>query len=258
MKSNNIVVLLISLLGLLVFSACKKEDHEHDHDFKGNVTLKMDHRWSDNMPFSIGGNRSYTLGNGQSISPTEFRYYISNIQLQRTDGSWWIEEESYHIVDASNINPIIELKEVPEGRFVGIKYLIGVDSTRNVSGVQEGALAPSNAMFWSWNTGYIFIKAEGTSPSIVGDNPEYRFHIGGFRSTNSGIRENQFSFGRELIVRRDGSPSIHLNIYPNRFFEGPGMTIDLSTMPRVHMVGENSRKIADNYAQMIEFNHIHN
>ena len=259
MKTHHILFIISSLILVsLAVSSCKKDDHQHDNDGKGKVILKMDHRWSNNMPFWIGDNRSFTLNNGQVITPSEFRYYISNIQLQKIDGSWWTEEESYHIVDASMQNPTIELKEVPEGRFVGIKYLIGVDSTRNVSGVQEGALAPSNSMFWSWNTGYIFVKSEGTSTAVQGENQEYRYHIGGFRTPNSGIRENQFSFGRELMVRREGSPSVHFHIYPHKFYEGPGINIDLSTMARLHMVGENSRRIADNYAKMIEFDHIHN
>jgi hypothetical protein len=34
-----------------------------------------------------------------------------------------------------------------------IKFLLGVDSLKNVSGIQTGALDPAKGMFWTWNTG---------------------------------------------------------------------------------------------------------
>jgi hypothetical protein len=47
----------------------------------------------------------------------------------------------------------------------GIRFLLGVDSARNVSGIQTGALDPARGMFWTWNSGYVMAKIEGSSPS---------------------------------------------------------------------------------------------
>jgi len=259
LNSKSINVLLVCLLALGIIS-CQKEDDDgdhHHHDAEGKITLKMDHRWYGEA-MTIPDDKSYFLDNGQDLEFSEFKYYFTNIALKRIDGTWWEEEDSYRIVDASSSDTDILLEDVPEGEYTDIRYMIGVDSTRNFSGAQDGALSPSEEMFWSWNTGYIFIKAEGSSQSIEGSDKEFRYHIGGFRGENSAIRTVETSFGRELIARRDASPSIHFHINAQKFFEGDDINIDVANMPKLHMVGENTRRIANNYSKMIELDHIHN
>lgn len=252
----NILLLVIFAMGIM---SCTKEnnDDDHDHGVKGEVILKMDHLWYGEAFSATDGIIRY-LDNGQDLEFSVFKYYFTNIGLKRADGTWWNEENSYRIVDASSEDTNITINDVPEGEYTEIRYMIGVDSLKNFSGAQEGALSPSEEMFWSWNTGYIFIKAEGISTSIAGSDNEFRYHIGGFRGENSGIRTTEHPFGGELRVRRDASPSIHLHIHAQNFFEGKGMNINVAEMPKLHMVGENSKRIADNYADMIEFDHIHN
>ena len=72
----------------------------------------------------------------------------------------------------------LTLSDVPEGSYTEMSYVLGVDSTRNVSGAQAGALSTANGMFWSWSTGYIMLKAEGTSPNS--GTGSFSFHLGGF------------------------------------------------------------------------------
>ena len=81
---------------------------------------------------------------------------ISNFKLKKSDGTWWIHPESYFLVDLSNdLSTTLDLGSVPSGEYTELSYTIGVDSLRNVSGAQSGALSTTNNMFWSWNTGYI-------------------------------------------------------------------------------------------------------
>jgi hypothetical protein len=61
-----------------------------------------------------------------------------------------------------------------------MEFMIGVDSARNNSGAQTGALDPTNGMFWSWSTGYIMAKFEGTSAQSPAAANALKFHIGGF------------------------------------------------------------------------------
>ena len=55
----------------------------------------------------------------------------------------------------------LELADIPNGEYTKVNYTIGVDAARNTEGAQDGALDLVNGMFWSWNTGYIFMKMEG-------------------------------------------------------------------------------------------------
>ncbi|OJJ20833.1 hypothetical protein BKI52_09630 [marine bacterium AO1-C] len=104
-----------------------------------------------------------TLLNDQ-LTLTTFNYYVSNIQLKKADGTTWKQEESYHLYktdDQNNGQFSINLQDVPQGQYTELTFSIGIDPLRNSSGAQEGALDPVNGMFWTWKTGYMFVKSEG-------------------------------------------------------------------------------------------------
>src|SRR5690606_29336545 len=122
----------------------------------GQFRLELDHQFNG---AALQFNTTYTTGPGDTIDITLLKYYVSNIQLQKADGSWWSETESYHLVNAATLaSTILQIDSVPAAEYKAIRYMIGVDSLRNYSGAQTGALSPSNSMFWSWNSGYIFLK----------------------------------------------------------------------------------------------------
>lgn len=257
MRHNILSILL--LVGILVISACHKHDDDHDdhNNTKGAVTLKMDHRFL-SQSFRADSVTTYTLPNGEALKFTQFRYYISNIQLKAKNGTWWSQPESYHIVNAGQTSPVLVINDAPTGEYTDIKFTFGVDSTRNVSGAQEGALSPSNDMFWSWNSGYIFIKSEGTCEQIADDNKTFIHHVGGFRTENSAVREMTFNFGQDLRARPDGAPSVHLHIQVDKMYQNTVHPIDVKDLVRLHMPGTNAVKLADNIANMFELDHIHN
>ena len=76
--------------------------------------------------------------------------------------------------------------------------MIGVDSARNTSGAQLGALDPANSMFWSWNSGYIFVRMEGNSPQSTQPYNKLQFHIGGFKGATNCIK-GEFDFSEETL-----------------------------------------------------------
>jgi hypothetical protein len=130
---------------------------------------------------------------------------------------------------------------------------VGVDSTRNVSGAQTGALDPTNGMFWTWNTGYIFAKLEGRSPSSAAPFQKLTHHIGGFRTGENAIRKitlaMPFEIGRakELVINAD----------VQKWFDGPHQ-ISIASNASVMSPGGVALKIADNYASMFSVNKVVN
>jgi hypothetical protein len=219
----------------------------------GKFRLELDHMFN-NASFLL--NTDYTTGPGDNINISTFKYYLSNIQLQKADGSWWSAKESYYIVDVANTaSTLLQVDSVPVAEYKAIRYMIGVDSVRNFSGAQTGALSPSNAMFWSWNSGYIFLKLEGSS--IQAANP-VKFHIGGFTGTNAAqsVIDHDFGNGR-LRITPTANPQTHVYVQVNKFFDGAS-TISLATLNDVHMPGVNAKLVANNIATMFEFDHLHN
>lgn len=203
MKKSIFIALSI---GAIAFTSCKKEGCTDstatnysskakkddgsctyavdDHEHTGSVMIAMDHQWGDpNTAFQL--NTQYVHSStGDTMTFTTMKYYISNLKLKKSDGTWWSHPESYFLVDLSiPSSTMFTLADIPEGNYTEVSYVMGVDSVRNVSGAQTGALSTTNGMFWSWNTGYIMIKAEGTSPQS--SSGSFSYHLGGFSGSNN-------------------------------------------------------------------------
>lgn len=205
------------------------------------------------------GTQTYTNAAGNTFNVSMYRYYISNIKLTKSDNSVWIQPDSYYLIDHSvPLSTTISIPNVPYGNYKSMEFMIGVDSTRNVSGAQTGALDPANGMFWSWSTGYIMAKVEGTSPQSTASGNNLVFHIGGFKGVNKVLKTVSPSFnGDSAIVSSSISPKIHLSSDLLQWFESPTV-VDFSTLNTVHMSGTLAKTIADNYADMFSVEHIHN
>src|SRR5687767_43546 len=104
------------------------------------VQIDIDHHFGESQ---LRLDEQYTTFNGAKVSLTRMKYYISNIQLVRTDGIVWKEEKSYHLVELNEESSSrfrISLKGIPEGRYLKLSFSIGIDSLANHTGDQEGAL----------------------------------------------------------------------------------------------------------------------
>ena len=237
-------------------SACKK-DNTDPSDEQSFVDLEFDHKWTNNWaPFSM--NTEMNHPSGQQMTFTTLNYYISNVRLKKEDGTWWKAENSNYLIKVGeNTSPKIRIEDVPIGKYTDIEYMIGVDSTRNVSGDQSGDLSPAQGMFWSWNTGYIFIKAEGSSPQSGAANETFSYHIGGFKNefNQNATRINSHSFGSDLNVRSENNTAkVHFYVNAARFWHGG---LQLSDMHTVHMPGQNAMTLADNFSEGFIVHHIH-
>lgn len=198
------------LLVSTLFLSCNKDDDDDDqmNTQPGDVKIQFEYVFGSNqLPWNIGETLRHPK-TGDTLTFTEFSFYISNVRLQKADGSYWTEEDSYHLIcakcqDASQFS----LKNVPAGDYVGLEFLLGVDSAANVSGAQSGALSPTFGMFWDWNTGYIMLKAEGSSPQSP--DGAFTFHLGGFSGPNSVLTPRTFPFfGKSITVNAEESPEL--------------------------------------------------
>lgn len=207
----------------------------------------------------LGTANNYTNQAGNTFNVTMYRYYISNIKLTKMDNSVWTEANSYYLIDHSNAaSTVLTIPNVPFGNYKAIEFMIGVDSAKNNSGAQTGALDPANGMFWSWNNGYIMAKIEGNSPQSTASANKLTFHIGGFSGSNKTMQIASPSFnGDTAKVTNTIMPGIHLSSNLLEWFQTPTV-VDFSTLNTVHMPGSDAKTIADNYADMFTVEHIHN
>lgn len=241
-------------LALLSFFALScKEDPAVAPNLPGNVVLEFDNVVGlDSLALDA---REYTNANGDRFKVSMFKYYISNIILTKADGTEYQQPESYYLIDQSNpASKLVTLQDVPAGEYTSLTFTVGVDSARNVAGAQTGALDPTNGMFWTWDTGYVFLKLEGTSPQSP--NGGLVFHIGGFQQPHNTIRTVSPALNNQKIrVEASLAPEVHLKADVLQLFQGvnPIKFAELATT----MGGENSVKVADNYVNMFTVDHIH-
>lgn len=251
------IMFALACLGLML-SSCKKDEETTTSTptaITGSIRVEMEHVFG-GADFALG--TAYTTGAGEVLNFNNLRYYVSNIQLTKSDGSVWIQPDSYYLVDLNEAEGnLFELNGVPAGTYTAINFMIGVDSTRNVSGAQTGALSVSNNMFWSWSTGYIFAKIEGTSAqSSTGD---FSYHLGGFSGANKAQRSETFNFDPYTAnVTPSATPQIHMTVDLKSIFDNADHPLSVATLNTVHMPGSDASKIATNFFESIAFEHIHN
>jgi hypothetical protein len=127
--------------------------------------------------------------------------------------------------------------------------MVGVDSARNVSGAQTGALDPANGMFWTWNTGYIMAKLEGNAPTSPSGTFEYR--IGGFKEPDNVIKKPTllFPFGQTLDLKPERTSEITVSANINSWFYNPH-DIKFNQTPVCTSPGSLAKQIAENYSKM--------
>lgn len=254
LKTN---ILLIFAFSLVLF-ACKKDENpipqppdQPQPGTFGKLQLSFEHLFKA-APFNLG--TAYVTDANDTLSFTTFNYYVTNVVLIDTDNKQHSINNSYFLVKHDQLaSRNILIDSVPSGIYKGIQFMLAVDSVRNQSGAQTGALDPAQGMFWSWNTGYIFIKAEGT----LANGNNFRKHIGGFKAPNNAIRTVELGFNsQQMVVTPTIGRKIHFTADVNKMFSLPN-TIIMSQTPNTHMPGERAMRIADNAVGMFKVDHIH-
>lgn len=239
----------------ITFSACnKKDDTEPEKPAEaGTVEIQFDNMVG-NEDLALGS-KSYKNYNGDVFNVSKFNYYISNIRLNTADGAVFIEPESYHLVKEDDAaSKSFSLTGIPAGKYTTMTLMIGVDSIRNVSGAQAGALDAKNNMFWDWNSGYIMAKFEGTSPQSTAADNMLMYHVGGFSGTNNTVRTVALTLPQPIEINKN-SYHMHIKADLAKWF-GPGSVIDFGTLNAVHMPGANAKKIAENYKSMFSIQEV--
>jgi hypothetical protein len=267
MRSKIQIIAMLALGASTIFTACKKNPPTGT----GSMKLEFENFANGN---TLNFNTDYTNANGEQMRFSAFKYYISNISFTKTDGSVYTvpKNESYFLCDQAEFNSrVITIPNVPAGDYKTMNFVVGVDSAKSVSPLTErtGVLDPAGKgadMYWEWNSGYIFVKAEGTCPQIPADtnNPNKQFyqHIGLFGGLNSATPNNIKTLslsakdGDIATVRTNVTPKIHTNVDVMEMFKTP-TTINISKN-WFNMIGGTTTDVANNYVDMFVIDHIHN
>lgn len=273
MKSLSKLHLVPALILLAIFTlSCDSSSNpEPVSGESGGLTIEFDNIVGDKNLVLNG--TTYTNSSGEDFVVTKLNYYISNIKLTRQDGSIYTvpQDSSYFLIMESNKeSQFVKLKNIPTGDYKAVEFMVGVDSLRNTAPIEKrtGVLDPGGSMtedgmYWAWNSGYIFLKLEGSSSKATSANNKFYYHIGLFGGydipTVNNTRTVKVDFGSlTASVSTSDTPEVHLLVDILKVFDGPSATISIaqytSVMSQLPLVAQS---IANNYATMFSIDHIH-
>jgi len=261
------VFFLFGILCLcLLFASCDEDDPLVQGE-TGQLTIEFDNRaGKENLEL----NTDYSNSSGETFRISKLNYYISNIVLETIDGNQFVVPQDscyFLIMEEEEESQEVVLKNIPAGDYNQITFTIGVDSLRSTLDISKrtGVLDPAqghDGMYWTWNSGYIFFKMEGSSPSAPSDQDnKFYYHIGGFGGYNTpglnNIRVSTVDMGNAVAQVRSGkSPEVHLHVDVLEFFKNPA-SISIAEHSLV-MFADYSKTVSANYVDMFRFDHVHN
>lgn len=188
-------------------------------------------------------NKKYISAKKDTLTIETFRCYISNIQVQYSDNSTFVQKNSYHLLDSGNPDSFrIQITKKSNKTISKVMFNIGIDSLTNTSGALSGDLDPAKGMYWAWQSGYINMKIEGRSPSCKTRKNKFNFHIGGYLKPYNAMRPIEIP-----IQKNQGSSyEINIGIDLDKFFS----QLRLKETNSVMIPGKEAVKLADLSAEI--------
>jgi len=246
---QNIIGNTLSLFLVILLAGCLKD---LKYDLASGGTVNVDFKpVVGAVPLDF--TTTYRNAFGEDFSVQTFKFYISAIELINSQTGKNSRSNEYFLVDASDAgSKAIHIKASPN-QYDRIAFIIGVDSAKNVSGAQTGALDPAKGMFWTWNSGYIMAKFEGSSSFSNQPNNRFEYHIGGFEGDENVVQRIELPFpaSTELEVKNNETTSVLINADANAWFKNTS-DIKISTTPVCTTPGSLAKSIANNYSKMFD------
>ncbi len=188
--------------------------------------------------------QTYTNSFGEPLTISNFKYYVSHMEAGDSAGRFFPVSKEVFLVDeldsaSKNIQLMVTVASIKK-----IRFLLGVDSLKNVSGVQTGTLDPLKGMFWIWNSGYIMAKLEGNSSASSAPADYVTYHIGGYKKGENTARVIELN-----LPMNNAASVITIKADAAKWFKSVH-DIKIAVSPICHSPGALAVKIADNYSTM--------
>lgn len=190
---------------------------------------------------------AYTNRFGEPFSVQQFKYYISDIWIIGQERAEERLSDEPHLVDQGDSSSLVLHLPATLSGIRSIRFVIGVDSLANVSGVQTADLDPMLGMFWTWNTGYIDARLEGISDSAHSPAHRFTWDIGGYKGTQNAVRQITLTIPGADQTSAENMIPITADLL--KWFDGK-QPIRIAHSPVCHQPGSLAMQIADNYSTM--------
>ena len=149
---------------LILFSYCFIENCSPDKSpapsNKGTITFYFNHSVDDSI-LTLNKN-GYINEAGNVFEVKNLEYFISKMILKKADGTTYDANTIHYINATDEASKAFKLDAIPPGNYVSLSFILGVDSTRNISGGLPNTIV-NNDMEWppSNGGGYHILRLEG-------------------------------------------------------------------------------------------------
>ncbi|MEO8516954.1 MAG: MbnP family protein, partial [Flavobacterium sp.] len=221
-------LMIYALLFVTIATAQNKKD---------SLFIRFNLKWK-NEPLEI--NKTYH-SKTDSLQLTTFKFYVSGVRIEFEDSSFFIEKNSFHLVDIEDLNSLrIPIFEKINKKIIKVTFNIGIDKETSTSGALSGDLDPTKGMYWAWQSGYINMKIEGKSSSCKTRKNDFQFHLGGYLEPYYAMRKI------EINTNSNATNDYYINVDASKLFQ----TIDLSKENSVMIPGLKAMKLSDYSKEM--------
>jgi hypothetical protein len=250
---RNLCIHILIVTGLFMSGGCAKDTSVEAPGYRLRIQV---------IPV-VNGNRlvrdaGQTNSWGEDFRVDVFRIYLGNFSLLN-DGDVPVSDhpDAYHLIDVFDSSSLSIDLTGNERPFRRLRFQIGIDSIRNVSGAQTGALDPLNGMFWTWQTGYIHAKFEGSSAASLRPDNRFTYHIGGFQKEQDTKRIILLDLPGQNAWTLDKSGLTHIILHMDldAWFKAVH-DLPISGQAQVMQPGPLAVEYADNYPKMFSLENI--
>lgn len=187
------------------------------------------------------------------LTISEFKYYISNVQLiSSTTGDTISIPDTYFLIDHKKPESKICQFKAPADSYYGMSFLIGIDDAKNSAGPGTGALNPALGMFWNNTDGYIMAVLEGKIGASKPPTDAFSLHVGGTKAPFSVLGRRYFKLGGAQLIDPTKKTVINMTADAREWFTGPNNT-GIGTNPVLNAPGDQAFKVSQNYFKMFDF-----
>lgn len=198
----------------MILRALQPIVHAQKHDIAFVPVWEDMHLMLDSVYVSRETGVTYTI--------TRFRMYVGNISLWH-HGKQVHSDSIYHLLDLETLESL-RIPSGYTGKYDEIRFDIGTDSLTNVTGAMGGDLDPTRGMYWTWNSGYINLKLEGTCSTSTERGNLFQLHLGGYLPPYPTVQQ-------VILKRNPHQQTIHMDV--SRILAA----VNIATTPTVMIPG---------------------
>lgn len=178
--------------------------------------------------------KQYITQSGDTLTFDKVKFYLSNVEYVDTKGNSTTIHDYPQLIDWDKTESLkldFNSVVVEEG---WLQFTLGVPLEYNTNGAFDGDLDPVLGMYWAWQSGYIFIKMEGHSPSAPTLKHKFQFHLGGYAGAMNALTQVKLPIHVQ-------SKSLSVDLAP--FFN----TIQLQTISTIMVPGSQAVTLSQTF-----------